>query len=159
VTTADTALDVAVGAAGAAGLLLIITLYLSLQVRRMRRAQKVVIGSRSGDIVEYAMSLLARVEHAESTADAAESAVRRLTGRVDGCFERRALLRYDALEGAGPKQSVTIALMDGTRSGFLLSAIQGRDYARIYIKDVRNGMSDVELSPEEKRVLAEATSS
>jgi hypothetical protein len=105
------------------------------------------------------MSLLARVEHAENTADAAESAVRGLTQRVDGCFERRALLRYDALEGAGAKQSVTIALMDRTRSGFLLSAIQGRDYARIYIKDVHNGMSDVELSPEEKRVLAEATSS
>jgi hypothetical protein len=47
--------------------------------------------------------------------------------------------------------------MDASRSGYVLSAIQGRDYARIYIKDVRNGLSDVELSPEEKRVLAEAT--
>ena len=37
--------------------------------------------------------------------------------------------------------------MDASRSGFVLSAIQGRDYARIYIKDVRNGLSDVELSP------------
>jgi len=157
VTTADTALEVAVGAAGAAGLLLIVTCYLWLQVRRMRRAQKVVIGSSSADIVEYAMSLLARVERAENTAGAAQSAVQALAGRVDGCFERRALLRYDALEGAGAKQSVTIALMDASRSGFVLSAIQGRDYARIYIKDVRNGLSDVELSPEEKRVLAEAT--
>jgi hypothetical protein len=156
-TTADTALDVAIGAAGAAGLLLLTTGYLWLQVRRMRRAQKVVIGSRSADIVEYAMSLLARVEHAETTAGAAESAVRALSDRVDGSFGRRALLRYDALEGAGAKQSVTIALMDASRSGFVLSAIQGRDYARIYIKDVRNGLSDVELSPEEKRVLAEAT--
>jgi Protein of unknown function (DUF4446) len=157
VTTADTALDVAIGAAGAAGLLLLVTLYLWVQVRRMRRAQKVVIGSSSGDLVEYAMSLLARVEHAENTAGAAESAVRALSQRVDGCFERRALLRYDALEGAGPKQSVTIALMDASRSGYVLSAIQGRDYARIYIKDVKNGLSDVELSPEEKQVLAEAT--
>ena len=113
-TTADTALDVAIGAAGAAGLLLLTTGYLWLQVRRMRRAQKVVIGSKSTDIVEYAMSLLARVEQAESTAGAAQSAVRALSERVDGCFERRALLRYDALEGAGAKQSVTIALMDAS---------------------------------------------
>ena len=123
----------------------------------MRRAQKVVIGSSGADLVEYAMSLLARVEQAENTAGTAQAAVRALGERVDGCFERRALLRYDALEGAGAKQSVTIALMDASRSGFVLSAIQGRDYARIYIKDVRNGLSDVELSPEEKRVLAEAT--
>ena len=39
-TTADTALDVAIGAAGAAGLLLLFTGYLWIQVRRMRRAQK-----------------------------------------------------------------------------------------------------------------------
>ena len=156
-STADTALDVAIGAAGAAGVLLLFTLYLWLQVRRMRKAQKVVIGSTGADLVEYAMSLLARVEQAEGTAGSAQAAVQALAGRVDGCFERRALYRYDALEGAGAKQSVTIALMDSTRSGYLLSAIQGRDYARIYIKDVRNGLSDVELSPEEKRVLAEAT--
>jgi uncharacterized protein DUF4446 len=156
-STADTALDVAIGAAGAAGVLLLFTLYLWLQVRRMRKAQKVVIGSTGADLVEYAMSLLARVEQAEGTAGSAQAAVQALAGRVDGCFERRALYRYDALEGAGAKQSVTIALMDATRSGYLLSAIQGRDYARIYIKDIHNGLSDVELSPEEKRVLAEAT--
>jgi len=156
-STADTALDVAIGAVGAAGVLLLFTLYLWLQVRRMRKAQKVVIGSTGADLVEYAMSLLARVEQAEGTAGSAQAAVRALAGRVDGCFERRALYRYDALEGAGAKQSVTIALMDATRSGYLLSAIQGRDYARIYIKDIHNGLSDVELSPEEKRVLAEAT--
>jgi hypothetical protein len=156
-STADTALDVAIGAAGAAGVLLLFTLYLWLQVRRMRKAQKVVIGSTGADLVEYAMSLLARVEQAEGTAGSAQAAVQALAGRVDGCFERRALHRYDALEGAGAKQSVTIALMDSTRSGYLLSAIQGRDYARIYIKDIHNGLSDVELSPEEKRVLAEAT--
>ena len=156
-STADTALDVAIGAAGAAGVLLLFTLYLWLQVRRMRKAQKVVIGSTGADLVEYAMSLLARVEQAEGTAGSAQAAVQALAGRVDGCFERRALYRYDALEGAGAKQSVTIALMDATRSGYLLSAIQGRDYARIYVKDIHNGLSDVELSPEEKRVLAEVT--
>ena len=61
------------------------------------------------------------------------------------------MLRYDALEGAGGRQSVTIALMDASRSGLMLSAIQGRDYARIYVKEVRDGLSDVELSPEEMR--------
>ena len=34
-STADTALDVAIGAAGAAGVLLLFTLYLWLQVRRI----------------------------------------------------------------------------------------------------------------------------
>jgi hypothetical protein len=67
------------------------------------------------------------------------------------------MLRYDAIEGAGGRQSVTIALMDASRSGLILSAIQGRDYARIYVKEIRDGLSDVELSPEEMRALEQAT--
>jgi hypothetical protein len=156
VTTAQTALDVSIGAAVGAGVLLVVALYLALQLRRIRRAQKVVIGSGGQDLVEYAMSLLARVERAEAAAGASQTAVRSLGDRVDACFQRQALVRYDALEGAGGKQSVSIALLDAARKGFVVSAIQGRDYARIYVKEVTDGLSDVELSPEEKRVLAQA---
>jgi len=156
VTTARTALDVAVGAAAAAGVLLLMWGYMALQLRRIRRAQKVVIGGGEHDLVEYAMSLLTRVERAEATAGAAQTAVRALADTVEACFQRRALVRYDALEGAGGKQSVSIALLDASRAGFVVSAIQGRDYARIYVKEVRDGLADVELSPEEKRVLAQA---
>lgn len=155
-TTAQTALDVSIGAAVGAGVLLLVALYLALQLRRIRRAQKVVIGSGGQDLVEYAMSLLARVERAEAAAAASQTAVRSLGDRVDACFQRQALVRYDALEGAGGKQSVSIALLDAARKGFVVSAIQGRDYARIYVKEVTDGLSDVELSPEEKRVLAQA---
>jgi hypothetical protein len=156
VTTAGTALDVSIGAAAAAGVLLLTTGYLALQLRRIRRAQKIVIGSGGQDLVEYAMSLLARVERSEAAVGAAQTAVRSLGDRVDACFQRRALVRYDALEGAGGKQSVSIALLDASRGGFVVSAIQGRDYARIYVKEVKDGLSDVELSPEEKRVLTQA---
>jgi hypothetical protein len=49
--------------------------------------------------------------------------------------------------------------MDASRSGLILSAIQGRDYARIYVKEIRDGLSDVELSPEEMRALEQANAS
>jgi hypothetical protein len=86
-----------------------------------------------------------------------EAAAAAVGKRVDRCLERRSMLRYDAIEGAGGRQSVTIALMDASRSGLILSAIQGRDYARIYVKEIRDGLSDVELSPEEMRALEQAT--
>ena len=35
----------------------------------------------------------------------------------------------------------------------MITAIQDREYARIYVKQVANGDSDVELSPEERKVL------
>jgi hypothetical protein len=156
VTVATQARDIAIAAAAAAGVLLIVVAYLAVTLRRMRRSQRIVVGTDSHDLVEYAMSLLARVEQVEGRADAVEAAAAAVGKRVDRCLERRAMLRYDAIEGAGGRQSVTIALMDASRSGLILSAIQGRDYARIYVKEIREGLSDVELSPEEMRVLEQA---
>ena len=158
-TTASEARDIAIGAAAAAGVLLLAVVYLLAALRRIRRAQRLVVGTDSHDLVEYAVSLLARVEQVEGRADAVEAATAAVGRRVDRCLERRAMLRYDAIEGAGGRQSVTIALMDASRSGLILSAIQGRDYARIYVKEVRDGLSDVELSPEEMRALEQATAS
>ena len=155
-TVATQARDIAIGAAAAAGVLLIVVVYLAVTLRRMRRSQRIVAGTDSHDLVEYAMSLLARVEQVEGRAEAVEAAAAAVGKRVDRCLERRAMLRYDAIEGAGGRQSVTIALMDASRSGLILSAIQGRDYARIYVKEIREGLSDVELSPEEMRVLEQA---
>jgi HAMP domain-containing protein len=156
VTVATQARDIAIAAAAAAGLLFIVVAYLAVTLRRMRRSQRIVVGTDSHDLVEYAMSLLARVEQVEGRADEVEAAAAAVGKRVDRCLERRAMLRYDAIEGAGGRQSVTIALMDASRSGLILSAIQGRDYARIYVKEIREGLSDVELSPEEMRVLEQA---
>jgi len=159
VTTAAEARDIAIGAAAAAAVLLVLVVYLLVALRRIRRAQRLVVGTDGHDLVEYAVSLLARVEQVEGRATEVEAAAEAVGKRVDRCLERRAMLRYDALEGAGGRQSVTIALMDASRSGLILSAIQGRDYARIYVKEIREGLSDVELSPEEMRALEQAVAS
>ena len=42
-------------------------------------------------------------------------------------------------------------------SGIVISAIQGRDYARLYVKDVVDGAAgSVELTPEERQAVDRA---
>jgi hypothetical protein len=157
VSTADTALLVAAVACALAVLLALATIYLIVQLRRMRRGQRLLLGADQHDLVEYAVGLLARVEHVESRADHVEQGLQQVTGRLDGVLQRWALLRYDALEGTGGRQSVSLALLDAGSNGMILTAIQDREYARIYIKQVTAGESDLELSPEETRALEQAT--
>jgi Protein of unknown function (DUF4446) len=157
VSTADTALLVAAVACALAVLLGLVTIYLIVQLRRMRRGQRLLLGADQQDLVEYAVGLLARVEHVESRADHVEQGLQQVTGRLDGVLQRWALLRYDALEGTGGRQSVSLALLDAGSNGMILTAIQDREYARIYIKQVTAGESDLELSPEETRALEQAT--
>jgi hypothetical protein len=122
----------------------------------MRRGQRLLLGADQQDLVEYAVGLLARVEHVEGRADAVERGLAQVTGRLDGVVQRWALLRYDALDGAGGRQSLSLALLDAGGNGVVLTAIQDREYARIYVKQVAAGESDVELSPEERRALDQA---
>jgi hypothetical protein len=157
VSTADTALLVAAVACALAVLLGLATIYLIVQLRRMRRGQRLLLGADQQDLVEYAVGLLARVEHVESRADHVEQGLQQVTGRLDGVLQRWALLRYDALEGTGGRQSVSLALLDAGANGMIVTAIQDREYARIYIKQVSAGESDLELSPEETRALEQAT--
>jgi hypothetical protein len=156
VSTADTALIVAVAAGVLALVTLGVALYLFVQLRRMRRGQRLLLGADQQDLVEYAVGLLARVEHVEGRADAVERGLAQVTGRLDGVVQRWALLRYDALDGAGGRQSLSLALLDAGGNGVVLTAIQDREYARIYVKQVAAGESDVELSPEERRALDQA---
>jgi hypothetical protein len=157
VSTADTALLVAAVACALAVLLGLSIIYLIVQLRRMRRGQRLLLGADQHDLVEYAVGLLARVEHVESRADHVEQGLQQVTGRLDGVLQRWALLRYDALEGTGGRQSVSLALLGAGANGMILTAIQDREYARIYIKQVTAGESDLELSPEETRALEQAT--
>jgi hypothetical protein len=157
VSTADTALLVAAVACALAVVLGLAIIYLIVQLRRMRSGQRLLLGADQQDLVEYAVGLLARVEHVESRADHVEQGLQQVTGRLDGVLQRWALLRYDALEGTGGRQSVSLALLDAAANGMILTAIQDREYARIYIKQVTAGESDLELSPEETRALEQAT--
>ena len=73
--------------------------------------------------------------------------------RLDGAVAYRALVRYDAYGEMSGRQSTSIALLDATRSGVVLSSIHHRDQARLYAKQVHEGQAELELSPEEDEAI------
>jgi hypothetical protein len=68
------------------------------------------------------------------------------------------VVRYDAFEGLGGQQSASLALLDSARTGIVVSAIQGRDHARIYVKELDRGRAPIALSPEEAEAVERAMS-
>jgi hypothetical protein len=51
------------------------------------------------------------------------------------------------------RQSTSIALLDSSASGIVLSSIHHRDQARLYAKRVQDGHGELELSPEEQEAV------
>jgi hypothetical protein len=80
----------------------------------------------------------------------------RVDRRIDGTLSNTAIVRYDAYEDTGGHQSASVAMLDAARSGLVVTAIQGRDYARIYMKELDNGRASVALSPEELEAVERA---
>ena len=115
-----------------------------------------MLGQSSGDLLEFAVSLQGRVDDLHRAVDEVAAGLSRVDRRVDGAVSNTAVVRYDAYEGTGGQQSASVAFLDATRTGTIVTAIQGRDYARIYVKDLDRGRSSVALSPEEQEAVDRA---
>jgi hypothetical protein len=150
---------IAVGAAAAAAVALLLGLGYFVALRRVRRAQLVVLGGGREDLVDFAVSLQGRIDGLHGAVDALAASVATVDRRVDETVSKTAIVRYDAYEQSGGHQSASVALLDAARTGVVLSAIQGRDYARIYIKELDRGRASVALSPEELEAVERAMSS
>jgi hypothetical protein len=157
--TASVAGWIAIAAAAVAAVGVVFALVLWARLRRVRAAQQAVLGSGSGDLVDFAVSLQGRIDGLHRSVDEVSAALGRLERRLDSTVSRLAVVRYDAYEQTGGHQSASVALLDASRTGVVLSAIQGRDYARIYIKELDDGRAAVSLSPEEQQAVERAMKS
>ena len=67
-----------------------------------------------------------------------------------------AVVRYDAFTDTGGQLSWSMALLDDSGSGVVLTSIQGRNDSRSYAKNVAGWRSETQLSPEEDDAIANA---
>ncbi|HEX8075348.1 MAG TPA: DUF4446 family protein [Thermoleophilaceae bacterium] len=149
---------VALAAGGVALLALILALTLMLRLRRLRQAQTAVLGgNETRDLVAHAQRLETGFtdlrEWVEETMERIGQRMDVTAARLDGCVAHTALVRYDAYNELSGHQSSSIALLDSRRSGVVLSSIVHRDQARLYVKQVTDGQSEIALSPEEQQAV------
>jgi hypothetical protein len=152
----STAEWIAIGACVAAAVALLVAGLAWWKLRAIRSSQLVLLGGGKQDLVDFAVSLQGRIDDLHRAVDEIAAGLSRVDRRVDTTVSKTSLVRYDAIEGAGGHQSASIALLDAGRTGIVVSAIQGRDYARIYVKELDRGQPNVALSPEEQEAVEKA---
>jgi hypothetical protein len=149
---------IAIGAAVVAVAAVVVAVVAWSKLRAVRAGQLVLLGGGKADLVDFAVSLQGRIDDLHRAVDEIAAGLSRVDRRVDTAVTKTSLVRYDAYEGAGGHQSASIALLDAARTGVVVSAIQGRDYARIYVKELERGRPSVALSPEEQEAVERAMS-
>ena len=154
--TATQALIVAAAGVTVGAIGLGLAWWATIRVRRVREAQRTMLGGGRRDLVDFAVSLQGRIDDLHRAVDEVASGLSRVDRRVDGTVTNSAIVRYDAYEDTGGHQSASLALLDSARTGVVVTAIQGRDYARIYMKELDRGRASVALSPEEQEAVERA---
>jgi hypothetical protein len=156
--SASTALAVAIAGLAVGAVSLGLAWWGMVRVRRVRDAQRLMFGGGRRDLVEFAVTLQGRVDDLHRAVDEVAAGLQRVDRRVDGVVANSSIVRYDAYENTGGHQSASLALLDSARTGIVVTAIQGRDYARIYMKELDRGRASVDLSPEEAEAVERAMS-
>jgi hypothetical protein len=148
---------IAIAAGAVAVVALIVATALAIRLRRVRSDQRLVLGDHRQDLVTHAARLQSDFEalniYLQDVAARLDQRMGVAEQRLDGAIAYRSLVRYDAYGEMSGRQSTSIALLDASRSGIVLSSIHHRDHARLYAKQVHEGRGELELSPEENEAI------
>jgi hypothetical protein len=98
------------------------------------------------------------------------SAVEALRGEVEALAARDeagdptalrhvALVRYDAFADVGGRLSYSVALLDDTGSGLVLTTLAGKADVRTYVRTISAGTPDGSLTAEEQQAIDAAVGS
>jgi uncharacterized protein YoxC len=152
---------VAIAAGAIALIALVLAAVLASRIRRMQSAQRTILGSSSErDLVNHAVSMQHGFDQlhkdVQSKFEQLDSRLQSTERRLERSISRSAVVRYDAYGEMSGRQSSSIALLDENGTGVVMSSILHREQARLYAKGIRDGKSDVELSPEENEAIEAA---
>lgn len=92
--------------------------------------------------------------------------IKEITKRINSIEEKDkkhvqkvGLIRFNPFSELGGDHSFCLALLDDRDTGVVLTGLHTRERTRIYMKDITNGKSSLELSNEEKKALSIAQKS
>lgn len=140
---------------GLAGLLFALVLH--RRVKTLQRSQKVIMGGKSKeDLVSHVVSLEEKVNNIREAMEDLTLSVRDHETQIDGCLSGVGMVRFNAYEDLGGQQSTTVAFLDAGEDGVVITTVVSREFARMYVKSIRNGRPDVALAPEESQAVEEA---
>ena len=79
-----------------------------------------------------------------------------LAAEAGAALRHLAVVRYDAFGDMGGHLSWSLALLDDSGSGVVLTSIHGRSDARTYAKNISGWTCEQQLSPEESEAITHA---
>lgn len=125
----------------------------------LRFFNRLVKGDKGSDLRTVLEKILAQEEtNKENLAGLAKEVVRL---EEEGKFhvQKIGLVRFNPFKEIGGDHSFSLAILDGADTGVVVTGLHTRERTRVYMKAIKSGKCEFELSEEEKRALIKAQKS
>lgn len=63
------------------------------------------------------------------------------------------IIKFNPFSETGGDHSFSLALLDGHKNGIIITSLHTRERTRVYLKEIFDGKSKIDLSNEEKKAL------
>jgi hypothetical protein len=139
---------------------LVLAALLGMRTSRMKR-QYAVLSAADGraSFVEVVSRKAEEVEALRDDVARLADDLRATQRELQLAIRHVGVVRYDAFGDMGGRMSFSAALVDDHGNGFVITSVHARSESRSYIKQLRGGMAEVTLSPEESSAVADAVAS
>lgn len=126
-------------------------------VGRLKKRYKAMMRTSQGkDLEGLILQGQQQVDALLNQVAAQESRLRSQEERVKNKALTPMIARYNAFGEPGNDLSFSVAILDESKTGVVISSIFGREESRTYAKPVGNGHSTYTLTPEEIKVIEAA---
>jgi hypothetical protein len=130
------------------------------RLQRYQRDQHVILGSRGTvDIVDHVSAMDDKLANVRIAVEDLTMAVRDHDVRIDSSLSRVGIVRFDAYQDLGGRQSTSVAFLNSLDDGVVVTTVVSRDFARMYVKLLKEGEPDLPLAPEEQEAIDQARGS
>jgi hypothetical protein len=133
--------------------ILVLSIFVFFQTRFMHRLVK---DSDEKDLVKVLKKILEKQDTNSKDLEKLRKEIVRQETESFGHVQKIGLIRFNPFRETGGAHSFSLAILDGTNTGVIITGIHTRERTRLYSKEVIKGKSDSELSAEEVKALEQA---
>ncbi|MBE3580408.1 MAG: DUF4446 family protein [Thermoanaerobacteraceae bacterium] len=136
-----------------AAVLLLLTLSLRAEVRRLDSRLKRLAGTGDGQELAAALERFRDIKEVKDTVERMEEKVADIIQYLEGTLCRVGMVRFNAFPDTGSELSFALAVLSKGGDGFILTSLYARDETRIFLKPVKRAKALYRLSEEEEKAL------
>ena len=137
-------------------LLILLIVTISKQKSLTKQYESFMMGSNARSMEEEIHNLFYDIDHLKKESEDNGREIRHIYKRLETVFQRVGLVKYDALNQMGGKLSFALAMLDEKNNGFLMNSVHSTEGSYCYVKEIRDGSCEIELSTDEQKALSRA---